>query len=132
MSLYVNRNYAQESWHVRRYVLRIDGFASLNASHTGGQMLTKPLVFSGKALEINFATSAFGGIRIEIQDAQSNPIPGFTSDECPEIVGDRIEHVVFWNQGPDVSSFAGLTVRLRVELRDADIYSLRFRDSLLP
>ena len=55
MSLYVSRHNAQESVHVARYTLRTDGFVSVRAGYQGGEMLTRPLVFAGKALEINFA-----------------------------------------------------------------------------
>ena len=43
ISFYVNRHYAQASWHIRRYTLRLDGFASLKAPYGGGEMVTKPL-----------------------------------------------------------------------------------------
>jgi len=127
MSIYVNRHYAQKSWHVRRYALRTDGFSSVNAGSAGGEMITRPFTFAGKELEINYATSAAGGIRVELQDVGGNPIPGLAAADCPEIVGDRIEHVVAWKGGSNVGTLAGNPVRVRFMLRDADIYSIRFR-----
>ena len=44
-----------------------------------------------------------------------------------EIIGDDIERVVCWGSGSDLSKFAGQTVKLRVQMNDADLYSLRFR-----
>ena len=41
--------------------------------------------------------------------------------------GDEIERVVHWQSGSDVRKLAGLPVRLRFIMRDADLYSLRFR-----
>ena len=111
----------------RRYVLRTDGFASVNAGYEGGEMVTKPLKFKGKKLEINFATSAAGSIRVEIQDACGQLIDGFTQADCPEIIGDKIEHTVSWKDGDDVSRLADKSVRLRFIMKDADIYSLRFK-----
>src|SRR5690606_17228596 len=70
MSVYVNQNYAQPTAHLRRYSLRIDGFASVQAPYAGGELLTKPFTFTGKELSINFSTSAAGGIRFEFQDPQ--------------------------------------------------------------
>lgn len=127
MSIYVNRHYAQKSWHIRRYVLRTDGFASVHAPYEGGEMVTKPLTFAGKELDINFATSAGGGIRVEVQGADGKPIPGFALADCPEIVGDRIEHVVAWTGGSDVSRLTGQPIRLRFVMKDADLYAVRFR-----
>lgn len=45
---------------------------------------------------------------------------------CPEITGHRINHIVSWKQGADVSALAGKPVRLRFVLKDADLYSLQF------
>jgi hypothetical protein len=127
MSIYVNRHYAQLSWHIQRCVLRIDGFASVNAPHAGGEMVTKPLTFSGRTLQVNVATSAAGSVRAELQTPDGKPIPGFGLSECPEIVGDRIEHIVAWKGGTDVSSLAGRPVRARFVMKDADLYAIRFR-----
>ena len=89
-------------------------------------MITKPFIFSGRRLTINYSTSAAGGLRVEMQTADGKPIEGFALDDCPEIIGDRIEHTVSWKSGSDVGKLAGQTVRLRFELKDADLYSLQF------
>ena len=113
---------------MRRYVLRVDGFVSVQSPMVGGEMVTKPLVFEGKRLVINFGTSAAGSIRAEIQDAQGKPIEGFSLGDCPPIHGDLIEHTVRWKNGDDVSRLAGHPVRLRFALKDADLYSIRFQE----
>ena len=48
-------------------------------------------------------------------------------DNCEQIIGDEVERVVAWANGTDVEPLAGQTVRLRFEMKDADIYSFRFR-----
>ena len=98
----------------------------MNAPYPGGELLTKPFKFSGNKLEINFVTSAAGGLRVEVQDETGKPIPGYTLAESPEIIGDEIERVISWSSGADVSKLAGKTIRLRFVMRDADLYSLRF------
>ncbi|MCY3021403.1 MAG: hypothetical protein NTW87_20505 [Planctomycetota bacterium] len=110
-----------------RYVLRTDGFASVNAGHAGGEMLTRPFAFSGKELVLNYSTSAAGSIRVEIQSPDGKAVAGFSLSDCKPIVGDRIEGVVAWLQGGDVSSLSGKRVRLRFALNDADLYAMRFR-----
>ncbi len=112
---------------MRRYTLRIDGFVSVQAPASGGEMLTKPLVFDGRRLIINFATSAAGSLRVEIQDTAGTPAPGFALADCPDVFGDAIEHPVEWKGDDDVSPLAGKPVRLRFVLRDADLYSIRFQ-----
>lgn len=74
MSLYVQRDYDQQTAHLNRMTLRIDGFASVSAPYIGGEMVAKPFTFSGKELEINYSTSAAGGLRIEIQEASGVPV----------------------------------------------------------
>ena len=89
-------------------------------------MTTKPLRFSGNRLAINYSTSAAGGVRVEIQDADGKPIPGFALEDCPEIIGDQIERTVSWKQGSDLSALAGQPIRLRFVLQDADLFAFQF------
>ena len=127
MSLYVNRDYGQRNAYLERMTLRLDGFSSLNAPYAGGEMTTKPFTFAGDELEINYATSAGGSIRVELQDEAGLPIPGYAAADCNELIGDEIERVVAWQGRSAVGSLAGDTVRLRYVLKDADVYSFRFR-----
>jgi hypothetical protein len=127
MSIYVQRHYGQKTAHLERLTLRLDGFASAHAPYKGGELVTRPLRFTGKELEINYATSAAGSLRVEIQDAAGKPIPGFTLADCPEIIGDTIVHVVNWKNGADVTKLAGHAIRLRLVMKDADLFALRFR-----
>lgn len=129
LSLYVKHHAGYPSIHLRRYTLRPDGFVSVSGPYAGGELITRPLRFSGAALTVNFATSAAGGMRVELQTAEGKPIDGFTLDQCPEIIGDRIDHAVRWNAGSDVSRLSGQPVRLRFLLKDADLYSLAFTGS---
>jgi hypothetical protein len=100
MSLYVQRDYGQGTAHLERMTLRTDGFASAHASYEGGEMVTKPLTFEGTELEINYSTSAAGSVQVEIQDADGGPLPGYSLEECPNIIGDEIAHVVVWGDPP--------------------------------
>jgi len=126
LSLYV----AEDSWkravRLRRYTLRVDGFVALHARRTPGELVTKPLVFAGKRLRLNFATSASGYLRAELKDAAGQPLPGFTLADSDEVFGDALERTVTWKGQADVSSLAGRPVRLRLVMSEADLFSLRF------
>jgi hypothetical protein len=111
---------------MRRYTIRIDGFVSLQAPLSGGECMTKPLMFSGSKLVINYATSAAGSIRVEIQDANGKPLDGCRLEDCPEVFGDSLQRTVSWKAGSDLSKLAGRPVRLRMMLKDADLYSFQF------
>ncbi|MSP12247.1 MAG: hypothetical protein EXR62_04725 [Chloroflexi bacterium] len=122
----------------RRFSLRIDGFVSLQAPYKGGEVLTRPLTFapptsgseatsgSGCRLHLNFATSAAGGVWVEVQDGAGQPIPGFSRADCYEVIGDELDRVVAWQGGSDLSALAGTPVRLKFILKDADLYAMRF------
>jgi hypothetical protein len=126
--------YSSEATHLdysvsrlRRYTLRIDGFVSVQGKLAGGEFVTRPLVFKGGDLVLNFSGSAGSTIRVEVQNALGYALPGFAMEQCHEVFGDDLERVVSWQGDGDLSGLAGTPVRLRVELRDADLYSLRFR-----
>ncbi|MBL8175228.1 MAG: hypothetical protein JNK48_11210 [Bryobacterales bacterium] len=126
ISFYTLSNYGQPGTHLRRYSLPMDRFASISAGYGGGEALTRPLTFSGAQLFLNFSTSAPGGIRTEILDADAAPVAGFAIEDSVELIGDQIERAVRWKQGSDLSRLAGKPVRLRFVMKDADIFALRF------
>ena len=67
------------------------------------------------------------GIQVEIQDATYNPIPGYGQSDCPTMIGDKIEGIVSWRKGTKVKTLQGKPIRLRFVMKDADLFSLRFR-----
>ncbi|MCY4118627.1 MAG: hypothetical protein OXF55_17180 [Caldilineaceae bacterium] len=130
LSIYFNEGYWRgESTSLRRYTLRVDGFASLQAPLSGGELITKPLIFAGRELVLNFSASAAGSVRVELlRDQMNTPVEGFSLEECVEVLGDDLERVVRWKSGHDLAGLAGVPVRLRFALSDADLFSFRFRD----
>lgn len=127
LSFYTTESYwTGNSSAVRRYTLRLDGFVSIRAPMSGGELITKPLTFTGSQLSLNFATSAAGGIQVELQDASGKPLSGFALADSEPLFGDTIDRSVRWKNDPDLSAHAGQPIRLRFVLNDADLYSLRF------
>lgn len=126
LSLYVNQDYAQPTAHLRRYSLRLDGFASARAPYEGGELLTKPMRVRGNRLHLNLSTSAVGSVRVEIQDAEGRPLPGYSADECREVIGNEIDRVVQWNHGSTLDGWNDRVIRLRFIMKDADLFSFRF------
>ncbi len=126
ISFYTVSNYGQPGTHIRRYSLPMDRFASIRAGYAGGEALTKVLTFTGSRLLLNYSTSAPGGVRVEVQDEAGKPLPGFTLADSVELIGDQIERAVRWKQGPDLQALAGKPVRLRLVMKDADVFALRF------
>ena len=129
MSIYSRQHSRLPTTHLRRYALRTDGFVSMSAGFLRGEFVTRPFVFSGGELELNYSTSAVGSVQVEIQDGVGRPVPGFSIADGPEMFGDEIEGVYRWNDGGDLASLAGTVVRLRFALKDADLYAFRFCDA---
>ena len=128
LSLYAIEDYMTgTSCDLRRYTLRMDGFVSVNAPMDGGEIITKPIVFNGKNLIINFSSSAAGDIRVELQDKNGKPIPGFSLEDCSPVFGDSLARKVTWESGKDLSSLEGKIVRVRFIIKDSDLYSFLFQ-----
>ena len=130
ISLYATERYSTSNRGsiLRRYSLRLDGFVSVQAPMSGGELITRPLRFEGRRLSLNFATSAAGTVRVEIEDPEGKPIPGFALNDCAPIFGDTVERPVSWTHGNDVSPLANRPVRLRFTLQDADLYAFQFKE----
>jgi hypothetical protein len=111
----------------RRFTLRTDGFASAHGGADPGELLTKAFTFEGTELSLNFSTSAGGSVKLEIQDAQGVPLPGYHLDEQQPMVGDAIDRVVAWKDNRDLAALTGKTIRLRFVLQEADVFALQFR-----
>lgn len=127
MSMYIQRNYGQPDHSLQRMVLRTDGMASLHAGYAGGEMTTRPLIIDGDELVINYSTSAAGEIRFGLLDESGAPVGGFGPEDSPPVIGDMIERTVRWKSGTKLPDLEGRPVRLRVLLRDADLYSFQIR-----
>ncbi len=84
-------------------------------------MVTKPMRFQGTQLVLNYATSAAGSVRVEIQDEHGNPLPAYRLEDARLLFGDKIE------ESFGVKQLQGAVIRLRFVMKDADLYSIRFR-----
>ena len=125
-SVYWTENYGRMP-QIRRGTVRLDGFASLNAGYSGGELVTVPVTFTGRRLILNYSTSAVGSIRVEIRRPDGRPVPGLTFQDCQDIYGDEIRRTVIWGGSKSKpAALAGQPVQLVFRLKDADLYSFRF------
>lgn len=104
-----------------RFTLRLDGFVSIHSGSEEGTLETKPIIYNGSELILNYSTSAMGFVQVEILSAEGRVLA--VSDP---LVGDDIDQTVVWKNGADIGGHAGETVRLRFTLREADLYSFQF------
>ncbi len=124
ISIYWTENYRHDTARLRRGTLRTDGFVSLHGGAAGGTAVTRPLIVGGRRLEVNYATSAVGSIRFEVL----GPEEGAPLAISEELFGDEITRVVEWVGTAELPLPEGGPIRLRIHLRDADLYSLRFAE----
>jgi hypothetical protein len=126
-SMYVSEHYGWPDNRLRRLSIRPWGFASINGAYHGGEVVTKPLSFSGAELRINFSTSAVGSVAVEVQHADGTPAPGLALDDMAPMYGDNLDATVVWGGDAYLRRLAGEPVRLRFQLQDADVFSFRFQ-----
>ena len=103
-------------------MLRLDGFASINASFDGGQLTTRPFALGGDELQVNVKAD-YGQLTVEMLDEEGNPMPGHTAQDCVAIAEDGVAVPVRWRDGRDLSALRGQPVRLRFALHNARLYA---------
>lgn len=115
--------------------LPLDGFVSIDAGPNVGTFTTKPLRFEGQALAVNAQPSLKEGVyddetlvRVEILGPDSEPLPGFGSEDADPLVSDVLStnETISWRGNPDLSALAGQPVRLRFSLRNVKLYAFQF------
>ena len=127
-SMYVSEHYrhAHVLPRVRRLPIRPMGFVSVSAGFRGGELVTRPLLFSGHERRLNFSTSAIGSVQVGLLDAAGRSLPGLSVEDMEPMYGDALARPVRWAGGGDLSRVAGDPVRLRFTLKDADVFAFRF------
>ena len=113
-----NRFFTEQPPILCHYTVRMDGFASFASEYPSSRLVTKPIVFEGSELHVNMSTSAWGSIVFRLRDAEGN-----TLGSAP-MFGDSVDKRVAFPE--DISRFAGKPVTLECDMRDCDLYSLRF------
>ena len=126
LSVYWTEHYRYPDYRMRRGSIRTDGFVSLHANATGGEALTRPFTYTGGKLVVNYSTSAIGTLMFELCDEEGSAHDGFALGLCEPLFGDELQAEVKWRSEAEPAALAGKTVRLRVRLKDADLYSFRF------
>jgi hypothetical protein len=107
--------------------LRLDGFVYLAAGEQEGTVLTKPLVISGKNLEVNM-DARNGEASVVILDADGNTIKGFgAKDAKPFINTQGVALEPRWSSQADFSTLKGKIVRLKFRLQKAKLYAFQVR-----
>lgn len=103
------------------YTIRRDGFISRHAGYRERTVMTKPFLLRADEIYLNLSTSARGYVTVEVLDRNGFPITGLSSEEY---FGDSTDRRIRFSG--DLSRLNGNVVRLRLRMRDADVYAIRF------
>jgi hypothetical protein len=111
---------------VFRVRMRRDGFVAAVAGNQGGEFTTPIVTFDGDQLVLNLDGSAGGWLQVEIQSPGGAPLDGFRLDQCKTVRGNAVSKAVSWQGDPDLSSLAGVPVRLRFVMRSMRLFAFQF------
>ena len=108
--------------------LKPDRFVALRAAEAPAELGT--IAFRPLSVDIfvNARTEAGGEIRVELQDAEARPLPGFTAADCRPIRGDATAHRVEWRGAGQAAAPVGRPTRIRLTARQASVYSVFVTD----
>jgi hypothetical protein len=113
---------------------RWNGYVSLTTGAIPEILVSKPLLFQGEHLTLN-ADASRGEIHAELAPVEfgdrvdpwtPDTCPGLSFDEAVPVTGKGIEQPVSWRGGASVARYQGQPVRLRLRVRNADLYGFRF------
>ena len=103
-----------------KYSIRLDGFVSLHAGGEKKQIVTKEFIYSGSELFANISTSARGSLYFTI-------ISGGEEYTSVEVFGNSTCKRIRFEDDGAVSKLSGRPVTLKIDVFDADIFSIRFK-----
>jgi hypothetical protein len=138
--------YASEAYYtgpdsrLRRFEYRKDGFVSVRGGTQGGVFVSQPIKLGRLAdrLTLNYRANRGGQVRVGLYQPEGTPVPGHSISECQALTGDQLNQTVMWKSdngntvdetNSDLRLLRGKypVVRMRVELRDANLFSLQFQ-----
>lgn len=103
-----------------------DRYVSRSAGDAEGALTTPPLLFKGRRLRVNARVADGGSLRVALLDGEGRALPDFSADACESVRGNAPDAEVRWKAGGDVGAQAGKPVRLRITLRNADLFAFEF------
>ncbi|MBS1518452.1 MAG: hypothetical protein JSS91_10240 [Bacteroidetes bacterium] len=105
--------------------------ARLKRMSTETSVRTKLMTFTGKNLTVNYETRNNGSIRFGLSDVNGNAISGYSKADCIPLSGNEFTRTVSWNSGSDLSSLVNTPVYLDIDMTDADLYSIQFKNQVI-
>jgi len=111
---------------IGRATVRLDGFVSQDARWTGGNLVTIPLRFGGRRLELNMNAGAGGRLKVELLSRSGKPVAGYTTQDADWLCGNDVRKTVTWNGKNNLPAIKGKTVRLNFIGKGVKLYAFQF------
>jgi len=103
--------------------LPLDRFVALEAKEKTGEVITKPFVWDGTNLLLNFVAKD-GEIAVELLDDAGKPLAGFAGDHRASAKGiDDLHWRVPWKNADKLDDLRGRKIKLKFQLRNARLYA---------
>ena len=64
---------------------------------------------------------------VGLESMDGKKIKGHEIESCKALEGDSLSKTVTWKKGSDISYLDGKNLRLRIELKNAELYSFQFQ-----
>lgn len=109
------------TWAIRFAACKPDRFVSVTCTERG-EILTRPFWTEHPEFFIN--GNIRDGLRAEVLDVKGNVITGFGLEDAEPLSGDGLRLRLRWQGAPDRSVLAEREIRLRLQARDATLYSI--------
>ena len=103
--------------------LRRDGFASLNAGDTPGQMLSRPLRFRGTTLFVNAEVADGGWVKAAVLSETAQPVDGYGLDQAVPLTQATTRGRMSWMSRPAMEPCRDDHQRILLQLEKAKLYS---------
>jgi len=104
--------------------IRRGGFVSLHADGEGS-LVTHRFLLRGEELRINAQTGKKGYVEAELLNDYGSIMDGFEAGSSDRLSGDTVDHVLTWKGKGNLAFLRGQYIRLRLVMKDADLYSFR-------
>ncbi len=104
-------------------VWKRDRFVAVDAPAKGGTLITVPVIYAGRRLELNAATRPGGQVVVELLDRTGKSLA-----RSKPFSGDALRHRVQWETTLDLAAVAGSPVVLCFRMKNAELYAFAFRE----
>jgi hypothetical protein len=103
--------------------LRRDGFASLNAGETPGQVVTRPLTFRGKSLFVNADVAEGGWVKPAVLTRDSQLTSGYELENAVPLTRNTTKGQMTWKSKEKLVPPGDDHLRIMFQLKNAKLYS---------